>query len=46
MRAPFTGLLVGVREDTVGYPGEPPCHLAEFDASTVEVVESGVAGPP
>lgn len=32
--APFTGLLVGLLENPVVYPGNPICHLVELDAAT------------
>ncbi|MFB6253309.1 MAG: succinylglutamate desuccinylase/aspartoacylase family protein, partial [Halobacteriaceae archaeon] len=31
--APFTGLLVGVLENPVVYPGNPLCHFVELDPS-------------
>jgi predicted deacylase len=34
VRAPFDGLLVGVLENPVVYPGNPLCHLVELDAQT------------
>ena len=34
VRAPFTGLLVGVLENPVVYPGNPLCHIVELDEST------------
>jgi predicted deacylase len=34
VNAPFTGLLVGVLENPVVYPGNPLCHLVELDAET------------
>ncbi|MFB6352834.1 MAG: succinylglutamate desuccinylase/aspartoacylase family protein [Halobacteriales archaeon] len=34
VEAPFTGLLVGVLENPVVYPGNPLCHIVELDAST------------
>ncbi|WP_435143304.1 succinylglutamate desuccinylase/aspartoacylase family protein [Halobaculum sp. P14] len=37
--APFTGLLVGVLENPVVYPGNPLCHLVELDESTRRAVE-------
>jgi predicted deacylase len=40
VQAPFTGLLVGVLENPVVYPGNPLCHFAELDDSIVEVIES------
>jgi predicted deacylase len=32
--APFTGLLVGVLENPVVYPGNPLCHIVELDEET------------
>lgn len=40
VRAPFTGLLVGVLENPVVYPGNPLCHLVELDTATQRVVEA------
>ncbi|ESP88230.1 succinylglutamate desuccinylase/aspartoacylase family protein [Candidatus Halobonum tyrrellensis] len=37
--APFTGLLVGVLENPVVYPGNPLCHLVELGEHTRRVVE-------
>ncbi|WP_232685721.1 succinylglutamate desuccinylase/aspartoacylase family protein [Halobacterium zhouii] len=34
VNAPFTGLLVGVLENPVVYPGNPLCHLVELDEET------------
>lgn len=39
VEAPFTGLLVGVLENPVVYPGNPLCHLVELDEPTRRVVE-------
>ncbi|WP_247009511.1 succinylglutamate desuccinylase/aspartoacylase family protein [Halorientalis litorea] len=39
LRAPFTGLLVGVLENPLVYPGNPICHLVELDAKTRRAVE-------
>jgi predicted deacylase len=39
VRAPFTGILIGVLENPVVYPGNPICHLAEIDAETARIVE-------
>jgi len=36
--APFTGLLVGVLENPVVYPGNPLCHLAALDEPTQKLV--------
>jgi predicted deacylase len=34
VQAPFTGLLVGVLENPVVYPGNPLCHIVELDDDT------------
>ncbi|MGM0591091.1 MAG: succinylglutamate desuccinylase/aspartoacylase family protein [Halobacteriota archaeon] len=39
VEAPFTGLLVGVLENPVVYPGNPLCHLVELNEPTLSVVE-------
>ena len=39
VRAPFTGLLVGVLENPLVYPGNPLCHLVELDAQTRRALE-------
>ena len=39
VKAPFTGLLVGVLENPVVYPGNPLCHLVELGERTRRVVE-------
>ncbi|MDZ7745779.1 MAG: succinylglutamate desuccinylase/aspartoacylase family protein [Halobacteriales archaeon] len=36
--APFTGLLVGVLENPLVYPGNPVCHLVELDEQTRRAV--------
>jgi len=38
--APFTGLLVGVLENPVVYPGNPLCHIVELDDATVRAYEA------
>ncbi len=38
--APSTGLLVGVLENPVVYPGNPLCHLVELDERTLQAFES------
>jgi len=45
VEAPFTGLLVGVLENPVVYPGNPLCHLVEIDETQAELIE-GSAGRP
>ena len=37
--APFTGLMVGILENPVVYPGNPLCHLVELGGRTRRVVE-------
>ncbi|WP_396612303.1 succinylglutamate desuccinylase/aspartoacylase family protein [Haloferax sp. S1W] len=39
VQAPFTGLLVGVLENPVVYPGNPLCHLVELKDKVRRVVE-------
>ncbi len=39
VQAPFTGLLVGILENPVVYPGNPLCHLVKLDADTHRAVE-------
>ena len=39
VEAPFTGILVGVLENPVVYPGNPLCHLVELDGDTLRAVE-------
>lgn len=38
--APFSGLLVGVLENPVVYPGNPLCHLVELDEQTRRAFEA------
>jgi len=37
--APFTGVLVGVLENPVVYPGNPICHVVELEARTLRALE-------
>lgn len=37
--APFTGLIVGVLENPLVYPGNPLCHFVELEESTIHGVE-------
>ncbi|MFC7019126.1 MULTISPECIES: succinylglutamate desuccinylase/aspartoacylase family protein [Haloarcula] len=37
--APFTGLLVGVLENPLVYPGNPLCHLVHLDERTRRAIE-------
>jgi len=39
VEAPFTGLLVGVLENPVVYPGNPLCHLAAVDETRARIIE-------
>ncbi|WP_254830103.1 succinylglutamate desuccinylase/aspartoacylase family protein [Haloglomus salinum] len=39
VKAPFTGLLVGVLENPLVYPGNPLCHLVELDGRTRRALE-------
>jgi predicted deacylase len=38
--APFTGVLVGVLENPVVYPGNPLCHFVKVDDDTRRIIES------
>ena len=40
VEAPFTGLLIGVLENPVVYPGNPLCHLVEIDEPTRRALET------
>jgi predicted deacylase len=39
VEAPFTGLLVGVAENPLVYPGNPICHLVKLDDRTLRALE-------
>ena len=39
VRAPFDGVIVGVLENPLVYPGNPLCHLVRLDADTLRAVE-------
>ncbi|WP_226010006.1 succinylglutamate desuccinylase/aspartoacylase family protein [Halomicrobium salinisoli] len=39
VEAPFTGLLVGVLENPLVYPGNPLCHLVHLDERTLRAIE-------
>jgi predicted deacylase len=45
VEAPFTGVLVGVLENPVVYPGNPLCHLVELDETTLRAVEREQSPP-
>ncbi|MFB6155950.1 MAG: succinylglutamate desuccinylase/aspartoacylase family protein [Haloferacaceae archaeon] len=38
--APFTGIVVGVLENPVVYPGNPLCHFVEVDRDVQRIIES------
>jgi predicted deacylase len=40
VNAPFTGLLVGILQNPLVFPGNPICHLVELDQGTQRVVET------
>jgi hypothetical protein len=42
VRAPFTGLLVGVLENPVAVPGHPLCHLVRTERSTRREIEAEI----
>lgn len=42
IRAPFTGLLVGILENPVAVPGHPVCHLVQTDRSTRREIEAEI----
>jgi hypothetical protein len=39
VEAPFTGLLVGVLENPVVYPGNPLCHLVKVEEMQEQIIE-------
>lgn len=39
VEAPYTGLLVGVLENPVVYPGNPLCHFAKLDETTIQLIK-------
>ncbi|MFB6114019.1 MAG: succinylglutamate desuccinylase/aspartoacylase family protein [Halodesulfurarchaeum sp.] len=40
VNAPFTGLLVGVLENPVVYPGNPLCHFVKIDETRERIIEA------
>lgn len=42
VRAPFTGILVGILENPVALPGHPVCHLVRTDESTRREIEAEI----
>lgn len=41
VEAPFTGVLIGILENPVVYPGNPLCHLVELEPEVRRVLEAG-----
>jgi predicted deacylase len=39
VEAPFTGLLVGLLENPLVYPGNPLCHLVKLGGTTLRAIE-------
>jgi len=39
VEAPFTGVLIGVAENPLVYPGNPLCHLVKPDERTLRAIE-------
>jgi predicted deacylase len=39
VEAPFTGLLIGVAQNPLAYPGNPLCHLVKVDEKTQRAIE-------
>lgn len=44
VEAPFTGLIVGILENPVVYPGNPLCHLVQLDEDTQLALERSRSG--
>lgn len=40
VEAPFTGLLVGILENPVVYPGNPLCHLVKIEGVQKQILEA------
>ncbi|MFC6873404.1 succinylglutamate desuccinylase/aspartoacylase family protein [Halobellus marinus] len=45
VEAPFTGLLVGVLENPVVYPGNPLCHFIKVDEPQERIIEDRTGRP-
>jgi hypothetical protein len=45
VEASFTGLLVGVLENPVVYPGNPLCHLVALDDTTLRTLRMSGDAP-
>ncbi len=39
VEAPFTGLLIGVAQNPLVYPGNPLCHIVSVDERTQRAIE-------
>ncbi|KAB1185133.1 MULTISPECIES: succinylglutamate desuccinylase/aspartoacylase family protein [Haloferax] len=42
VRAPSTGLVVGVLENAVAYPGHPLCHFVTVDERTADIIREDI----
>lgn len=42
--APYTGLVVGSLQNPVVYPGNPICHFAKLDETSIRIIESSSNG--
>jgi hypothetical protein len=42
IRAPSTGLIVGVLENAVAYPGNPLCHFVSIDEQTADIIRDDI----
>ncbi|WP_144927692.1 succinylglutamate desuccinylase/aspartoacylase family protein [Halorubrum salsamenti] len=42
VRAPSTGLVVGVLENAVAYPGHPLCHFVSVDETTADIIRDDI----
>ena len=42
VRAPFTGLVIGVLENAVVYPGNPLCHFVRIDEMTADIIRDDI----
>ncbi|MFC7130628.1 succinylglutamate desuccinylase/aspartoacylase family protein [Haloferax chudinovii] len=42
VRAPFTGIVVGVLECPLAYPGHPLCHFVRVDEETADIIRGDI----
>ncbi|WP_313696119.1 succinylglutamate desuccinylase/aspartoacylase family protein [Halorarum halobium] len=42
IRAPSTGIVVGVLENAVAYPGHPLCHFVSVDEGTADIIRDDI----